>query len=402
MHSSCFLSILTIFALLFHLFLFFANPKLSVKDEQRVSLKFLVKSGRSLIEAWRKLRGVFGESTMCKTQVQFWHKRFREGDNETVDKPRSGQPRSRRTAENIETIRGLVEHDGHLSLREMSKCTGLSTHLIRTVLKKDLCMRRRCAKFIPRTLSEPQQWTRMTVAQDNIDQLCASPDPEAFLHHIVTGDETWLSTFMTETKERSTSWVKPDQLRPKKPLRDPVKKTMMTLFFDCQGVIMIEFLPPKEKIDSSLYVKTLAKLKECIRKKRPQLWSDKSFILHHDNASPHTSFETTKKMKEWGLDILEHPPNSPNLAPCDFSIFPKLKKELRGKQFQTIKQVQDAARKLLLKMPKDIFLDTMHDMVLRWQKCAHVNGNYFEGDHVVVDPLFVKGAQNSSSDEESD
>ncbi len=402
MHFVFHCSILTMFCFIFALFMFFANPKLRVKDEQRVNLKFLVKSGKSPIEAWRELRSVFGDETICKTQVRFWHKRFREGDNETVDKPRSGRPQSRHTAENIETIRGLVQSDARMSLKELSECTGLLTHLIRTVLKKDLQLRRCCAKFIPRTLTEAQQWTRMTVCDDNIKRLCSSDDPEQFLHRIITGDETWVSTYENESKERTTAWVAPNDLRPKKPLRDPVKKTMLTLFFDCKGVVMIEFLKPGDKIDSQTYVKTIAKLKECIRRKRPELWSEKKFILHHDNASPHTSFDTLKKFREWNIDILEHPPYSPDLAPCDFSLFPKLKKELCGRKFPTVKAVQDEARKILMSMLSDIFLDTMHDMVLHWQKCSHVNGDYFEGDHVVVEPLFVKGtdSENSSSDED--
>ncbi len=284
----------------------------------------------------------------------------------------------------------------------MAESTGLSTHLIHTVLKKDLLLRRHCAKFIPRTLTEPQQWTRMTVCDDNIKRLCASDDPEAFLHCIITGDETWLSTYENDTKERMTAWVAPNDLRPKKPLCDPVKKTMLTLFFDCKGVVMMEFLSPGDKIDSPTYIKTIAKLKECIRRKRLELWADRQFILHHDNASPHTSFDTLKKFKEWKIDILEHPPYSPDLALCDFSLFPKLKKELRGCRFPNVKAVQDEARRILMGMSSDIFLDTMHDMVLHWQKCSHVNGDYFKGDHVVVDPLFVKGPDSGNSSSEDD
>ncbi len=68
----------TMFTVVLGLLLFFINPKvdLDVKGEQRVTLKFLVKSGKSPIQAWRQLHEVWGDRTLSKTQTRFWHKRF--------------------------------------------------------------------------------------------------------------------------------------------------------------------------------------------------------------------------------------------------------------------------------------------------------------------------------------
>ncbi len=65
-----------------------------MKNEQRVALKFLVKSGKRPCDCLRALRPVFGDRTMSETQLRFWHKRFREGDAHcsTADKPRPGRP----------------------------------------------------------------------------------------------------------------------------------------------------------------------------------------------------------------------------------------------------------------------------------------------------------------------
>ena len=62
-----------------------------------------------------------------------------------------------------------------------------------------------------------------------------------------------------------------------------------------------------------------------------------------------------------------------------------------------------------MSLPVSVFEDAMHDMILRWQKCTNVNGDYFEGLHISVDPLFQKGpvtdtetssAESSSSDDD--
>ena len=47
----------------------------------------------------------------------------------------------------------------------------------------------------------------------------------------------------------------------------------------------------------------------------------------------------------------------------------------------------------------------MHDLVLRWQKCCTVEGAYFEGEHVQIDPLFAKEsaeAEETESESEDD
>lgn len=113
-------------------------------------------------------------------------------------------------------------------------------------------------------------------------------------------------------------------------------------------------------------------------------------------------------MRKWGLQTLPHPANSPDCVPCDFSLFPKLKAQLRGRQFQNIAELQKEAHQILLAMDKNIFMETMHDLVTRWQKCVKAEGAYFEGDHVQVDPLFERldldreTEESSSSEEETD
>ncbi len=55
---------------------------------------------------------------------------------------------------------------------------------------------------------------------------------------------------------------------------------------------------------------------------------------------------------------------------------------------------------------KSFFNDTMHELVSRWQKCVSASGEYFEGEQVVIDPLFTKdnGEESEASEgsEETD
>ncbi len=391
------------FVVIFPLFLMNANtPNVNARVEQRVTLKFLVKSGKSPIESWRDLQAVWGERTMSKTQVRMWHKRFKEGSDNTADAPRPGRPRTQRTDENIETIRGLIDHDPRQTIMQLSDCTGISTHVVRTILKTDLGLKCKCARFIPRDLTEPQKWACMTVAQDNLDLLCSKDDPEHFLRSIVTGDETWVSTYEPDSKQQSSVWIGKNQERPTKARSASVRKSMLTVFFDCRGIVHMEFLGPRETVTAERYILTLSKLKKSIRKKCPELWHGRQFLIHHDNASPHTAKDTLDKLALWGVSTLPHPAYSPDLAPCDFALFPKLKGQIRGKYFRNLKELQDECRKVLMSFPVSLFEDAMHDMVLWWQKCSNVNGDYFEGLHISVDPLFAKGNESETSSSSSD
>src|SRR5260221_2037327 len=110
---------------------------------------------------------------------------------------------------------------------------------------------------------------------------------EAFMNSIVTGDEAWAHHYEPETKRQSMQWHHLGSPSPKKFKVTPsAGKVMITVFWDARGVLLIEFLPNGETINSACYQATLMKLAVTIRRKRPHL---QNVILHHDNARPHSA-----------------------------------------------------------------------------------------------------------------
>jgi hypothetical protein len=57
-----------------------------------------------------------------------------------------------------------------------------------------------------------------------------------------------------------------------------------------------------------------------VRRKRPEMWKKGSWILHHDNAPTHNALSIKTFLAKHKIPVLEHPPYSPDLAPCDFFI----------------------------------------------------------------------------------
>ena len=103
-------------------------------------------------------------------------------------------------------------------------------------------------------------------------------------------------------------------------------------------------------------------------------------------ARPHTSSLTREFMSKNGVETIPHPPYSPDLAPCDFWMFPTLKKELRGRRFVSKTEIQNAIQNFFNSIPEEEFRKTMLD---KWQermkKCIRFDGRYFEKQKEVME-----------------
>ena len=79
-------------------------------------------------------------------------------------------------------------------------------------------------------------------------------------------------------------------------------------------------------------------LLRAMRKKRAPMLT--TMLFHHDNAPSHRVSTTQETIDRRSIEVLGHPPYSPDLAPCDFFLFPTLKKVLRSQQFDDVADLQ--------------------------------------------------------------
>jgi len=108
-------------------------------------------------------------------------------------------------------------------------------------------------------------------------------------------------------------------------------KVMATVFWDSQGVIYIDYLEKGKTVTGLYYAELLGRFAAELQSIRLHL-AKKKVLFHHDNASAHTSALAKAKLLELGLELLPHLPYSPDLAPCDFFLFPNSKKTLAGQK----------------------------------------------------------------------
>ena len=79
------------------------------------------------------------------------------------------------------------------------------------------------------------------------------------------------------------------------------------------------------------------------------------------------------------MKVLNHPPYSPDLSPCDFFLFPRLKKILSGNKYMSRSSLGSAIYQCLQQIPKEDYLSAFRNWVKKLQKCVLVKGKYFEG-----------------------
>ena len=79
-----------------------------------------------------------------------------------------------------------------------------------------------------------------------------------------------------------------------------------------------------------------------------------------------------------GTAQLQRPPFSPDLAPFDFFLFPRLKKVLKGHRCEAMEDIKQNLKKTLLDIPKEEFTKCFEQWQKRWAKCVAAEGNYVE------------------------
>ena len=180
---------------------------------------------------------------------------------------------------------------------------------------------------MPHLLTVDQKQSRVRLASQVI-QKCDKYDP-CPLEEIVTGDETWIYHFQPDSKAKSKVWVSSEGDRPVIADRCKTSNRMLyAIFFDSKGPVLQIPVPKGSSVTGKFYRESVhTKLVDFYQKRRPRT-GVRGIKLLHDNAPANKSAMVQEYLKESGLNVLDHPPYSPDLSPCDFWLFPKLKEML--------------------------------------------------------------------------
>jgi len=170
---------------------------------------------------------------------------------------------------------------------------------------------------------------------DTCSELLAiySATPDNVLSRIITGDETWIHHWDSYTIQESTQWKHVNSPPPRKFRTQPsARKSWPQFFWDCKGVLLVDYIPRKTIMTGPYYGEVLTNLRQAAKEKRRGMLTRGPLLLH-DNALAHMSQVAQAIVKDIEFEQLSSPPYSPDLTPSDFYLFRHLKQHLRGTRF---------------------------------------------------------------------
>ncbi|CAG8651306.1 19638_t:CDS:2, partial [Cetraspora pellucida] len=203
---------------------------------------------------------------------------FKAGKSNIEDAPHFGHSCKAVTDSNIAKIKTLISDDPHITVEGIQHVVDISVGSIETILYTKLHAHKVCSKWVLHTLSEKNKQKKVKVSKQLLKYL------DNGFQNIITVSRIVASIVVKEGHTVNRRYYGND-------------------------VLLLVFKNFKEISGRSTV---------------------RDIMLHHDNATPHKAKEVTEVLRKERVILLSHPPYSPDLALCDFFLFPKIKKELGG------------------------------------------------------------------------
>ena len=153
---------------------------------------------------------------------------------------------------------------------------------------------------------------------------------------------------------------------------------MLITFFYSNGLIHRKFIPTGQTVHGDFYFAVMKRLVARIARIRPQYREQGSWWLLHDNAPAHNCIKVRNFLASKSVQVIDHPPYSPYLAPCDYFLFPKLELQLKGKFLNDVPSIQKDVTSILNKISSHEYKKCFEKFVDRLNACIASEGMYFE------------------------
>ena len=152
--------------------------------------------GKNAVQARKKLYDVYSEKSLTERQCQNWFARFRFGDFDLKDAPRSGRP----TEIDDDKIKAMIENNPRSTTREIAEKLNISHTCVKTHFKQ-LGYDNKLDSWVPHKLNEILLTKRISI----YDSLLKRNETDPFLMRIITGDGNGLFTITSCEKDHEAS-----------------------------------------------------------------------------------------------------------------------------------------------------------------------------------------------------
>ncbi|CAF3544865.1 unnamed protein product [Rotaria sp. Silwood1] len=226
------------------------------KFEHRSIIKFLVLEGQSPSNIHERMTAIYGDSAPSRTMVFEWVPRFKNGQLNIEESPRSWRPISTTDEKTIKVVENLVIEDRRITIQEIAEILSISSGTVHGILHDHLHMTKVCSTWVPHSLTPLQRHERVEACEE----LLARYETEGndFLSRIITGDESWFYYHQPESKQSPKQWKRADSPPPTTLKQEKSeRKVLYSFFWDYNGVILKEPVPACTTITKTYYANLL-------------------------------------------------------------------------------------------------------------------------------------------------
>jgi histone-lysine N-methyltransferase SETMAR len=153
---------------------------------------------------------------------------------------------------------------------------------------------------------------------------------------------------------------------------------MFTVFFNGAGEYKIAILPDGQKLNSAYFIESVLRPLSEICHPQGRVTRERRVMLHFDNAPVHNTEGVRENLASFGFRGMEHPPYSPDLAPCDFFLFGAMKQWFAGQHFTAIDDQLMRVEALLRGLSADFLQTVFQEWIRRLQLCWEGGEKYVD------------------------
>ncbi|GBN77026.1 hypothetical protein AVEN_202702-1 [Araneus ventricosus] len=183
-------------------------------------------------------------------------RQFNDGRTNFHDKARSGRPFVVNDGL-VAKVNEKIRENRRFTIRMLcDELQQTSKTVLHEIVTNSVNYRKLCSRWVPKMLTDVHKMKRFASALKFLNRY--SEEGNEFLNKIVTGDETWVCLVTPQSKQQSMEW-KHSRSPTKKKFKTTLSahKIMCTVFWDRQGILLVDFLPRGETINAVRYCETL-------------------------------------------------------------------------------------------------------------------------------------------------